>query len=143
MTDPTQELNKVVQDFGNATLADMKSSIASLNIRGKQALLKLAKSDKARAKIQERISSEGILSKVLKKKIYYKYGEATGIGFKIPKHAVFEVKGVGRGHKISNQREKKDFFNPAIDKRIEKLADQVVEIYGDKVELNALRAKIK
>jgi len=142
-TDPTQALNKAVQQFGDETLAEMRGKISSLNIRGKQHLLKLLKSDKAKAKMQERIASEGITSKLLKKKIYYRYGEATGIGFKMPKQAIYVVKGVGKGHPISNPRTAKDFVNDPINKRLEKLADQVVEIYGDKVEINAFKANIK
>lgn len=143
ITNPTQEINRVIQEFGDEVIAEMKGNISSLGVRGKQFLLRKLKSEKAKAKMQERISTEGVLSKLLKRKIYYQYGEAFGVGFKMPKHAIFLVKGVGGVHKISNPREAKDFANNPIDKRMDKLADQVAEIYGDKVEINAFPAKIK
>ena len=142
-SDTTTRLNSAVQQFSDEVLADMRANIASLGVRGKQYLLRSIKSEKAKAKMQERISTEGVLTKMLKRKIYYQYGEAFGVGFKMPKHAIFLVKGVGGVHKISNPREAKDFANNPIDKRMDKLADQVAEIYGDKVEINAFRAKIK
>lgn len=142
-TNTTQELNRVIQEFGDEVITEMKGNISSLGVRGKQYLLRKLKSEKAKAKMQERISTEGVLTKMLKRKIYYQDGEAFGVGFKMPKHAIFLVKGVGGVHKISNPREAKDFANNPIDKRMDKLADQVAEIYGDKVEINAFRAKIK
>lgn len=142
-TDPTTRLNSAIQQFCEEVIAEMKGNISAMGVRGKQYLLYKLKSEKAKAKMRERISSEGILVKLLKTKIYYRYGEAFGVGFKMPKHAIFLVKGVGGTHKISNPREAKDFANEPIDKRLNKLADQVADIYGDKVEINAFRAKIK
>ena len=142
-SDTTTRINNVIQQFSNEVITDMRANIASLGVRGKQYLLRKIKSQKAKAKMQERISTEGVLTKMLKYKIYYRYGEAFGVGFKIPRHGIYLIKGVGGVHKASNPREKKDFFSGPIDKRIDKLADQIVEISGDKLELNAFRVKIK
>jgi len=142
-SDTTKRLNDAIKQFSDEVITDMRANIASLGVRGKQYLLRKIKSEKAKAKMRERISAEGVLIKTLKYKIYYKYGEAFGVGFKMPKHAIYLIKGVGGIHKASNPREAKDFANGPIDKHIAKLADQVAEISGDKLEINAFKAKIK
>jgi len=75
-SDTTKRLNDAIKQFSDEVITDMRANIASLGVRGKQYLLRKIKSEKAKAKMRERISAEGVLIKTLKYKIYYKYGEA-------------------------------------------------------------------
>lgn len=131
----TKQVNEEVRKFSDEVVAGMKGAISALGIKGKQELLKRLKSDKAKAKLMTRISKEGILKRDVKKKIYYKYGEAFGVGFKFPRHGIFLSKGVGKGRPVSSPGEKKDFFNPAIDSRFNDFANKITEIYADKVDV--------
>lgn len=67
------------------------------------------------------------------------YGRAAGIisriSFKMPRHAIFVHKGVGKGTPISmvgqTNRKAKPWFNPVIDNRIDELADTVADEQAD------------
>lgn len=76
------------------------------------------------------------------------------VGFQFPRHGVFIHKGVGRGWQMNGgtvqrvakseyrgEREPKDWLNSEIEKRLPKLADEIVELKADAV-VNATRMKI-
>lgn len=82
------------------------------------------------------------------------YGEIFMVGFVFPRHGVFVHKGVGRGWQMQGgkvvrvakgeyrgEREPKDWLNSEIEKRLPKLADDIVEIKADAV-VNATKVKI-
>lgn len=131
----TRQINELSQKFADEVAAAMKATVASLGVKGKQELLRRLKSDKAKANLLKRIGEEGLLKRDIKRKVYYKYGEAFGVGFKFPRHGIFLAQGTGKGRPISSPGEKKDFFNPPIDERFNAFADKVTEIYADKVDV--------
>lgn len=64
------------------------------------------------------------------------------ISFSIPRHMVYVAKGVGRGTTASQvgttNRRAKNWFNPVIDRNIDKLADIVAEEIGGALINNLL-----
>jgi hypothetical protein len=80
------------------------------------------------------------LRKALKQRLVRRRDMINKISYTMPRSAVFVHKGVSRGHPISNPRKIKQFFNPVIDERIEKLADLVAEHSGN-IIINALQIK--
>lgn len=94
------------------------------------------------------------LSSNFKSRAKKDFGEINMVGFQFPRHGVFVHKGVGRGWKMQGgkvvrvatgefrgEREPKDWLNSEIEKRLPKLADDVVELKADAV-VNATRIKI-
>lgn len=84
------------------------------------------------------------LRKALRTVVRKNVGVASRISFKIPRHAVFLHKGVGRGTKASQvgntSRKAKPFLNPPIEKNLDKLAAIVADHQGTMV-VNALMIK--
>lgn len=70
-------------------------------------------------------------------------GKTVRLGFKMDIHAIYREKGVGRGRGIGSGKEiTPPFFNPAIDRNIEQLADELLLITGDAL-LDVTAGKIK
>ena|SRR5690348_10091159 len=73
------------------------------------------------------------------------FGRGRGIinrvSFKMPRHAIFVHKGVGRGTTVESvgntKRRPKPWFNPVIDSRIDDLADIVADGQADLIVNNA------
>lgn len=65
----------------------------------------------------------------------HRSGVISRISFKMPRHAIFVHKGVGRGTPISKvgqtNRRAKPWFNPVMDESIPDLADAVAEEQAD------------
>lgn len=84
------------------------------------------------------------LRKALKTAMRKQAGVTNRISFKIPRHAVFLHKGVGRGTSISQagttNRKKKPFLNPPIEQNIGKLTEIVADHQGTMI-VNALMIK--
>jgi hypothetical protein len=82
------------------------------------------------------------LRKAFKTSIRKNAGVANRISFKIPRHAVFVHKGVGRGAKAgqASNRKAKPFLNPPIEKNMGKLSDTVADHQGTMI-VNALMIK--
>jgi hypothetical protein len=78
----------------------------------------------------------------LKKSTRKTAGLISRIGFSIPRHMVYVHKGVGRGTTIeqvgNTKRKPKPWYNPVIDKNIDKLADIVAEGIGGSIINNLL-----
>ncbi len=81
-------------------------------------------------------------------------GEIYMVGFRFPRHGIFISKGVGRGWQMKGgsvvrvaagekfaDREPKDWLNSEIDKRMPRLADNIVSMKADAV-VNVTRIKI-
>lgn len=70
-------------------------------------------------------------------------GKTVRLGFNMSIHAIYREKGVGRGRQKGSGKEiTPPFFNPAIDKNIEDLADELLLITGDAL-LDVAAGKIK
>ena len=80
------------------------------------------------------------LQKALRDKTNIKFGLVSSISYSFPRHAVFLVKGVSRGHGKNNPRQIKDWFNKPIDQQVDKLSDIAADHQGNMV-VNALRIK--
>ena len=135
--------NSDIQAWSKETLMLMKGRLALLGVSGKQQLLSKVKSQKAMASLQQRVSKEGITAKDVREgKKYRMFGEIVGFGFSLTKQGVMISKGAGRGHKVGNPRDKKDWFNQVIDARFSALADIVAKHKADKA-VDATEIKIK
>lgn len=60
-------------------------------------------------------------------KVFRRDGKIYRIGFSMPKSAVFEHKGVGRGHKANNPRKAKRFFDIPTEINMPDLRDIVAD----------------
>lgn len=84
------------------------------------------------------------LRRALRAAVFLKSGVTNKISFKIPRHAVFLHKGVGRGTTISQvgstKRRAKAFLNPPIEKNIDKLSTIVADHHGTMI-VNAIIIK--
>jgi hypothetical protein len=70
-------------------------------------------------------------------------GTIVRLGFKMNIHAIYREKGVGRGRGIGSGNEiTPPFFNPAMDRNIEQLADDLIIITGDAL-LDVAAGKIR
>lgn len=105
--------NKAIRQWGNAAKAEMLTQIKTLGMNK-------GYGDTA-AMLQARFSGNPIYS----------------VGFRIPRHAIFAHKGVGKGYPINSissggtkgrfMRKPKPFLNTVLDKRLPLLADIVAE----------------
>ncbi len=70
-------------------------------------------------------------------------GKTIRLGFNMDIHAIYREKGVGRGRGIGSGNEiTPPFFNPAIERNLEELADELLLITGDAL-LDVAAGKIK
>lgn len=108
----SQKLTKTVVDWRKLTQAELKAMFGKL-------------------KIEHRANSPSETSayELLKSNIGYQFGVPFKVGFKFPRHMVFVHKGVGGGN--TSNRTAKEWFNPVIDKNVQKLADELAEDYGE------------
>lgn len=116
-----ERLRKTVSDFKKVTDKELKAQFTSLNIEH-----------------VERSPSTTPAVDLLKSNIGYSFGMPEKVRFKFPRHLVFVHKGVGRGGTAG--RTPKEWFNPVMEKQVEKLADQLGEDYGD-LAVNAINIK--
>lgn len=105
--------NDIITRWGRATLLQLKARIGSLGIK---------------------YSADSSMRKI---SVGYKKSstEIKRIVFKMPRHAIFVHRGVGRGTSISQvgstNRVAKEWFTPVIDQNIESLADEVAANTAD------------
>jgi len=131
--------NSVINNFKNNVRRAGKANIERMS--GKSTAIRSVKSGKP-------------LSQNLKSRTRKDFGEIFMIGYQFPRHGVFFHKGVGRGWHMQGgkvvrvakgqkkaDRKPKEWLNPEIDKRLPKLADDLVELKAD-AAVNATRAKI-
>lgn len=107
-----QRVNKVVRDWKDGTVGDLKGQFAKLKIEHRE-------------NSPSKVPSE----KALRGLVGMAYGLASKVGFKFPRHMVFVHKGVGGGQKGS--RVAKEWFNPVMEKQVEVLADELAEEHAD------------
>lgn len=110
--------NAAIKAWGRQARQEMLGEIAKLNM----------------------VHGKGILRKTLHDTYINGSGIINGVGFRIPRHAVFAHKGVGRGYPIEKTslgntllrgRQPKPFLNPVLDRLLPQLADEVSEYGGD------------
>jgi hypothetical protein len=83
----------------------------------------------------------GAFLKYLKSRYYFnQFKDIRGIGYKMPRHAIYVHKGVGRGYGIKStttqqlggkKRQPKEWFNPVMNNRIPVLASAVAKADAD------------
>lgn len=122
-----EAFNKDVRDWTKQTRQDAVSAMSALGIMH---------SEKSRSPIP--------LRETLKTNITKQAGLPSRIRFRMPRHAVFVHKGVGRGTPIDRVgqtgRKPKPFLNPAIEKNIGRLVDIVADNQGTMI-VNAITVK--
>lgn len=120
-TKDIEKVNAVVKGWKDETHTELKGQFTKLDIRH-----------------VERSPSQTAAVKILRSVVGYSFGLASKVGVKFPKHMVFVHKGVGRGGE--GNRKKKEWFNPVMDKQVEKLADDLAEEHAD-LAVNAINIK--
>lgn len=133
------EYNSVINNFKNNVRRAGKSNISRMT---------------GHSKAVRSVKAGPPLSQNLKTRVKKDFGEIFMVGFQFPRHGVFVHKGVGRGWEMQGgkvvrvatseyrgEREPKEWLNPEIDKRLPKLADDIVALKADAV-VNATRIKI-
>lgn len=113
------DINDDIRKWSDDNLADLKAMLVQLNV-----------------KHYKRSPNKQSLSEALKQKFRQKFGVIDTISYKMPRSAIFLHKGVSKGHPISNPRQAKEWFNPVVDKNIEKLGDVLAETSGNLVVNN-------
>ena len=103
--------NEKIIEWGHKNFSDIKKTIDALGIKHSKASLN---------------------KKALKNNITLKFkkdrdGTIIRISFGMPRSGVFEHKGVGRGHPISNPREAKKWFDTPTEKNLPELQNIVAE----------------
>lgn len=111
--DPKEKLNNEVAAWRKALMVALKSEITNLGIGHNP------KSKALPAK------------EVMTSHQWKKYGIVNVVNFKFPRYMVFVHKGVSRGHPISNPRQAKEWFNPVLERNLDKLADIVADNTAD------------
>lgn len=118
-----ENLNIKIENWDDRNKAEIKSTIDSLAI-------------KRYAYSQNPLP----LIKAFKSRLKKKYDVVNTISYSMPRSAVFLHKGVSRGHGKNNPRQKKEWFQPVLDKNFDELAEIVADGQGDLV-VNALSIK--
>ncbi|OLY92295.1 hypothetical protein SAMN05444008_11561 [Cnuella takakiae] len=125
-----QDIDKYNQDVAAWTKDTKNAALAELDKHG------VVHSPKSKSPVP--------LRKALKTALRKNGGVTNRISFKIPRHAVFLHKGVGRGTTASQagstNRKAKPFLNPPIEQNIGKLAELVADHQGTMI-VNALMIK--
>ena len=115
--------NVPIQGWGKKNLASVKSAIGGFGIKH---------SIKSRSPAP------------LANRIFVKFRKKDGfiykIAYSIPKTGIYVHKGVSRGHKISNPREAKKFFDQPTDANLPELQDIVADMMGSYV-INNIKIK--
>lgn len=120
-----EKYNQELKNFQQKVYSDFKAEIAGLGIKGKQELLRRARTP---AKISERNQQEGILKKDLKKgQLRKEDGEIVSIGFKFPRHGVFLAYGVRNRHPITDPKNAKDWWGASLNRNIPLLAKMITD----------------
>jgi len=117
------KLNKDIKSWSMTTRADLVTQFSKLNIQH-----------------VERSPSLRPSRDVLASRTSMRQGMINRVSFSFPRHMVFVHKGVGKGVPISkvgtSNRKAKEWFNPVVDRDIEKLADIVADGQGDLIVNN-------
>ncbi len=117
--------NEKIDGWGTDVLGQLKTEIDAQGIRHSK------KSDSPKAARES-------LTKTNRKND----GLIERISYRMPRHMVFVHKGVGRGTPIekagTTKRKAKPWFNPVIEKNIDRLADVVAEELGSAIVNNLL-----
>ena len=116
-------MNRDIRGWGNDTTKDLKKEFARLNIEH------VARSPSPRPSRD-----------VLANQFQQRGGMINKVGFKFPRHMVFVHKGLGKGVGKNfsgiTTRRPKEWFNPVMEKDVNKLADIVANAAGDIVVKN-------
>jgi hypothetical protein len=149
-----EAFNKSVLSWGQATKGQFLLQMASMGLNKRVAIRKKArknlrksglKGDDLKKAVTESAGLESLYES-LKVRFKKGSGEIYFVGFPFARHGMFLIKGVSRGHKISNPRDKKDWVTPVLDKQSPILSDILAEKYADAVVseiLSAQELKIK
>jgi hypothetical protein len=117
------ELNNNIAGWNNDTTSDVRNEIDSLGIKH----YPYSRNTKS-------------LKQAFRSSLRKRFDLTDRINYSIPQSGIFVHKGVSRGHGKDNPRKAKEFFNPVIDRNLDKLANIVADGQGTLV-INALNIK--
>jgi len=80
------------------------------------------------------------LREVIKARLAKRFDLVNRVVYRMPRSAVFVHKGVSRGHPINNPRQRKEWFNPVVDNRIDELGNIASNASGNLI-VNGLNIK--
>jgi hypothetical protein len=131
-----EQYNSVIRQWQTKVYNEFKGELGRLSIKGKQELLKRSRHP---AKIVMRMFEEGVLKRDMKKgKLGKEYGEINSVGFKFPRHGIFEALGVRNRHGINNPVNAKEWRRP-FEQNIPALAQKICEMKVDMVLKSATK----
>ena len=141
-----EEFNKALTVWGKATRQMFLLSMASMGLNERIAFRQKVKSNLRRSGVKGKdaqaaltaLTGEQPLYESLKVKFKKRSAEIFFISFPFSRHGVFLVKGVSRGHKLSNPREKKDWMSRVLNPQMDALAEIIASKYADGVAQDVL-----
>ena len=80
------------------------------------------------------------LKNAIKSRVFTKFDLPSKVGVKMPKSAIFLHKGVGRGRPASSPKGAKEWFNPVVERNLDKLGDIAADHQGTLI-INAIKIK--
>lgn len=142
-----EEFNAAVKGWGKATRSALLMRLASLGLNGRVELRKTTKKHIRRlgigkeqgGAILRQIAGEETLYESLRVKYKSGSGEIYFVSFPFNRKGIFVAKGVSRAHKISNPRQKKDWYTEVMDVQTAVLADIIANRYADGIEKEVLK----
>lgn len=103
----SQYFNLLVKDWAKESIRDLRLELSRLDVKFSL--------------------NSNSMNKVLRSSVRNYRGVASQISFKMPRHAIFLHKGVGKSRPIISPRGAKPWFNPVISRNLPTLADAVAD----------------
>ena len=126
----TAQYKSDVRKWSRQQLAELKRNVRVLTNKEKHLLIKTIRiKGLGRAKTS-RLEAKKLLDS-LSAKVKMQFDIPERVIFPFVRHGIFIAKGVSRGHKITNPRQKTDWFDTSLDAGIEELANIVVKHQAD------------
>lgn len=126
----TAQYKSDVRRWSKKQLTELKRNVRVLTNQEKHVLIKTI-----RIKGLGHVKSSRLEAKKLLDSLSYKmktrFDFPERVIFPFARHGIFIAKGVSRGHKITNPRQKIDWFDTSLDSGIEELANIVVKHQAD------------
>lgn len=145
--DKVEKFNRDVKSWGANTKQKFLMSMAGLQLHHRVELRKKSaknirnnglKGPDAKKALVKAAGEETLYESL---KVKYKSGSGViyFVSFPFARHGIFLVKGVSRGHKMNNPREKKDWITPVLQVQMDVLASIIADNYSDAVAGEAIK----
>lgn len=140
--DEFEQLNKLARDWGRMTRDQLLRKLLSLGLHNRRKLAKqVSRVNYRKGVTKTTVVKEPFLTASLGYSIKRFRGEVDYIGFRFARHGIFLEHGVGRGRPVGSAKaeaNRKIWLQAILPDRIEELADQLADYYGD-TAVNQLR----